>query len=68
MVTVVISADFRVVIPRAIREALELRPGQRLQAIVYGDRIELMPFRSLRNMRGFLAGLDSEVEREPDRM
>ncbi len=41
--TVTISPKFQVVIPKAIRERLGLSPGQRVQALVYGDRIELIP-------------------------
>jgi AbrB family looped-hinge helix DNA binding protein len=66
--TVTISPKFQVVIPRALRERLGLRPGQKVQAIAYENRIELIPVRSLRSMRGFLAGLDTRVGRERDRL
>ena len=67
MVTVTISPKFQVVIPKEIREQLGLLPGQKVQAIAYGDRIELIPVRSARQMRGFLKGIDTHVDREPDR-
>jgi AbrB family looped-hinge helix DNA binding protein len=67
MVTLVISPKFQVVIPKAIRELLGLRPGQKVQAIAYEDRIELIPVRRIRDMRGFLRGIETRVEREPDR-
>jgi AbrB family looped-hinge helix DNA binding protein len=66
--TVTISPKFQVVIPRALRERLGLRPGQKVQAIAYENRIELIPVRPLRSMRGFLAGLDTRVGRERDRL
>jgi AbrB family looped-hinge helix DNA binding protein len=62
-----ISPKYQVVIPKAIREQLELKPGQRVQVIAHGDRIEMVPVRSLSEMRGFLAGIDTTVERESDR-
>lgn len=68
METVTISPKFQVVIPKSIRKALELRPGQKVQAIRYGDRIELLPVRPLSEARGFLAGIDTSIEREPDRL
>ena len=40
METVTVSPKYQVVIPRSIREALSLKPGQKIQAIQYGDRIE----------------------------
>ena len=68
MTTVTISPKFQVVIPKGIREQLQLSPGQKVQAIVYEGRIELIPLRPTREMRGFLAGIDTEVEREADRV
>ena len=62
-----ISPKYQVVIPKAIREELELKPGQMVQVIAHGDRIEMVLLRSLREMRGFLAGIDTTVERGPDR-
>jgi AbrB family looped-hinge helix DNA binding protein len=67
METVTISPKFQVVIPKAIRERLRLAPGQKVQAILYGDRIELIPVQPARRLRGFLRGIDTAVPREPDR-
>lgn len=68
METVTISPKFQVVIPKAIRERLKLEPGQKVQAILYEGRIELIPLQTPRQMRGFLAGIDTDVERETDRL
>lgn len=68
MTTVTVSPKFQVVIPQAIREALALQPGQKLQAIQYEDRIELIPVRPMRKARGMLAGIDTAVPREDDRL
>ena len=68
METVTISTKFQVVIPRRIREKLQLVPGQKVQAIVYEGRIELIPLRPVQEMRGFLAGIDTTIEREADRV
>ena len=67
MQLVTVSPKFQVVIPKLVRESLGIRPGQRLQVIPYGDRIELVPPRGIAEMRGFLAGMDSRFDREPDR-
>jgi len=63
-----ISPKFQVVIPRKIRESLHLTPGQKVQVIPYGNRIELIPERPISEMRGFLKGINTEIEREPDRI
>ena len=68
MNTVTLSPKFQVVIPKAIREILKLKPGQKIQAIVYQNRIELIPVKSAKDMRGFIKGIDTEIEREGDRI
>jgi AbrB family looped-hinge helix DNA binding protein len=68
METVTISPKFRVEIPRSIRDSLGIRPGQKVQVIRYGDRIELIPLQPIRKTRGFLRGLDTTVPREQDRV
>jgi AbrB family looped-hinge helix DNA binding protein len=67
METITISSKFQIVIPKTIRDLLRLRPGQKIQAVAYEDRIELIPVRRAKEMRGFLRGIDTGVERDPDR-
>ncbi len=68
MEAVKISPKYQVVIPKRIREALNLRPGQRLQIMEIGNRIELIPERRIEEMEGFLEGIDTGVPREDDRL
>ena len=68
MNTVTLSPKYQVVIPKAIREKLSLKPGQKIQAIVYQERIELIPVKPARKLRGFIKGIDTDVEREKDRV
>lgn len=68
MEAVKISPKYQVVIPKRIREALHLCPGQTLQIMEMGGRIELVPERALADMEGFLSGIDTEVPREDDRL
>ncbi len=51
-------------IPKAIREQLNLVPGQEVQAIAHAGRVEFIPIRPAREMRGMLRGLDTGFERE----
>jgi AbrB family looped-hinge helix DNA binding protein len=67
METVTVSPKFQVVIPKEMREALKLTPGQKVQALLYENRIELIPVRPVKQMRGFLKGIDTTVVREGDR-
>lgn len=66
--TVTVSSKFQVVIPRSVRERLGIRPGQRVQVIPYGDRIEVIPVRPARELRGVLSGLENTFDREADRL
>jgi len=68
MSVVTVSPKYQVVIPREIREALGLEPGQKVQAFQYQNRVELVPVRSVREMRGFLKGIETGVARERDRV
>ena len=65
---VTISPKFQVVIPRSIRERLRLRPGQQVQVIPYEDRIEFIPLRPARELRGSLRGMPTDLRRDPDRV
>ncbi len=68
MNTVTVSPKFQVVIPQMIRNSLGLQPGQKIQAILYENRIELIPIQPMQSMRGFLKGIDTSIEREADRV
>lgn len=68
MEAVKISPKFQVVIPKRLRNALNLSPGQRVQMVIYDNRIEMIPLRKISEMKGFLKGIDTTVEREPDRV
>ena len=68
MATVTVSPKYQVVIPREVRESLGLKSGEKVQIFRYGDRIEFVPVRKLKRMRGFLKGIDTAVPREEDRV
>ena len=64
---VTVSPKYQVVIPLSVRQSLGLRPGEKVQVFPYRNRIEFIPVRSLRSMRGFLKGINTDVPREDDR-
>ena len=68
MHTLKVSPKYQVVIPKAIRQALNIIPGHRLQVLEYNGRIELVPEREIKELRGFLKGINTEFEREEDRV
>ena len=68
MKSVTISPKYQVVIPREVRQSMEIKPGSKVQVLLYENRIELIPMKNLRRMRGFLKGIDTTVERVRDRV
>ena len=67
MATVKVSPKFQVVIPKEVRESLGIRAGQRVQVVTYEDRVEFIPLKPMKQMRGFLKGIDTRVPRDEDR-
>jgi AbrB family looped-hinge helix DNA binding protein len=68
MEAVLISPKFQVVIPKSVRNLLKLLPGQKVQVLAYDNRVEMIPELLISDMRGFLKGIDTCVERENDRV
>ena len=64
MNAVTVSPKYQVVIPRAVRDQMHIRPGEKLQVISFDDRIELVRTHPIKKMRGFLKGLDGSFQRE----
>ena len=68
MTTVTVSPKFQVVIPKDIRNQMELKPGQKFQVLNYGDRIEFVPIKDIKKLKRFLKGIDTNIEREKNRI
>jgi AbrB family looped-hinge helix DNA binding protein len=65
----VVSSKFQVVIPKEVREQLDLEKGQILQVVVRNGVITLVPDRPLVELRGFIKGIDDGGLRdEKDRL
>ena len=68
MTTVTVSPKYQVVIPKEIRESTGIVSGQQVQMLTYRNRIELIPIKPMKKLRGFLKGIDTNVERDKDRL
>ncbi|HTS22024.1 MAG TPA: AbrB/MazE/SpoVT family DNA-binding domain-containing protein [Casimicrobiaceae bacterium] len=68
MTTVTVSPKFQVVIPREVRKSLGISAGQKIRVVALGDRIEFIPVRPAKALRGFVRGIDSTVARDRDRV
>ncbi len=61
MTSVSLSPKFQIVIPKDVRNALKLVAGQRMEARVVGDRVELVPELPVSAIRGMCPGLNTDV-------
>ena len=68
MTAVTVSPKFQVVIPKNIRESMGIYSGQKVQMLTYQNRIELIPLKPMKEMRGFLKGINTDVQRDEDRV
>jgi len=68
MTAVTVSPKFQVVIPKEIRESMGIVSGQKVQVMTYQNRIELIPLKPMKELRGLLKGLDTDVKRDSDRL
>jgi len=67
METITVSPKFQIVIPKEIRQKLDIRPGQKLQVFQSGSRIEYIIVKDIKDSRGFLKEIDTHILREGDR-
>lgn len=68
MTTALLSPKYQIVIPKEIRKALNLKPGQRLQLTAKDGKIEARPILTPDQLIGLLKGRKPlMLEREPDR-
>jgi len=68
MTSVTVSPKYQVVIPKEVRESMGIVSGQKIQILMYQNRIELIPLQPMSKMRGFLKGIDTTVKRDKDRV
>lgn len=66
MNSVTISTKYQVVIPREARKHLRIKPGQKMQVILYDNRVVLIPIRPIAEARGSLKGLNTDVQRDEE--
>ena len=68
MTAVTVSPKFQIVIPKDVRESMGIFSGQKIQVFTYQNRIELIPIKPMKKLKGFLKGIDSDVDRDKDRV
>ncbi len=62
MQTVTVSPKFQVVIPKAVRDQLHIKPGQKMIVMPYGEHIQFVPVKTAKELRGLLKGCDLDMD------
>ncbi len=68
MTAVTVSPKFQIVIPKDVRESMGITSGQKIQMLTFQNRIELIPIKPIKEMRGYLKGINTDIKREKDRL
>jgi len=66
MSTITVSPKYQIVIPKDVREKIQLKSGQKMVVIVKGGVVHLIPERSVGSLKGFLKGMSMEGLREDE--
>ncbi len=67
MTSVAVSPKFQIVIPKAVREVLKLRPGQRVEVkLDASGRAFLEPEPDIMSLRGICPGMNTDVPNDPE--
>ena len=65
---VTLSNEYQLIFPEEIRETIGLKAGTSFEVISYNNRIELIPIRSIKNLKGIFKGIDTNITRDSDRI
>jgi len=68
MNSVRVSPKYQIVIPQEIRESMKIRPGEHMHVFECDGRIEVVPVRPIKTLQGRFKGIDTNVERDEDRL
>ncbi|MEK6691221.1 MAG: AbrB/MazE/SpoVT family DNA-binding domain-containing protein [Nitrospirota bacterium] len=66
MSTITLSSKYQIVIPKDVREKIQLKIGQKIVVIAKGGMVHLIPERSVDSLKGFLKGMGTEDLREDE--
>ncbi len=64
METVKVSQKFQVVIPKAVRRMLKIKPGERLVVIEKSGIVHMIPVGDIRKARGLAEGITTKGLRD----
>jgi AbrB family looped-hinge helix DNA binding protein len=67
MQTITVSSKYRVVIPLEVRQRMKIEPGSKLMVTFFNGSLRMVPVVPARELRGIVRGLNTDIQREPNR-
>lgn len=64
MSTATLSSKFQLSVPKTVREAMQLQPGQQFEMIPMGSILQLVPKTSIKDLRGVARGTNPTKYRD----
>ncbi|MFZ3018945.1 MAG: AbrB/MazE/SpoVT family DNA-binding domain-containing protein [Gallionella sp.] len=64
MSTATVSSKFQLSLPKALRESMQIQPGQQFELIPMGSIIQLVPKTSIKQLRGIARGANAGEYRD----
>ena len=64
MAIATLSSKFQLSLPKSLREAMNLQPGQQFELIRTGDIIQMVPRTTIRELRGRARGAKTDGYRD----
>jgi len=68
MNTVTLTDEYQLVIPTEFSKSIGLKAGTSFEIIPYNNRIELVPIKPIKLLKGIFKGIDTNIERDDDRL
>ena len=65
---VTLSKEYQLVFPEEICEITGIKAGTSFEVIPYNNRIELIPIKPMKNLKGIFKGIDTNIIRDNDRI
>ena len=66
MNAVTLSPKYQMVVPKAVREKMDIHPGDKFEVISFDGRLEFVRIKPIKEIKGFLKGLDMDFQREKE--
>ena len=66
MNTVTLTSEYQINFPKEIFEPIGCKAGTSFEVITHNNRVELVPIKRIKSLRGIFKGMDTTFEREEE--